>query len=67
MVNQDVSVDVSVHNTSQMASGRDIMASFGGFLEKRKKDKHMARDSMMSEIDGLVSNLHTDIDKMMTS
>ena len=43
------------------------MASFGGFLEKRKKNKNMGRDSMMSEIDGLVSNLHTDIDKMMHS
>ena len=43
------------------------MASFGGFLEKRKKDKQMARNSMMSEIDGLVTNLHTDINKMMES
>lgn len=57
----DVSVDISLNNTSQLTSGRDVMASFGGFLEKRKKDKRMARDSMMSEIDGLVSNLHTDI------
>ena len=27
----------------------------------------MARNSMMSEIDGLVTNLHTDINKMMDS
>lgn len=27
----------------------------------------MARNSMMSEIDGLVTNLHTDINKMMES
>ena len=41
------------------------MASFGGFLEKRKKDKQMGRNSMMSEIDGLVNNLNTDIKTMM--
>ena len=61
----DLSVDVSLQETSQLTTGRDVMASFGGFLEKRKKDKQMARNSMMSEIDGLVTNLHTDINKMM--
>ena len=54
-----MSIDVSTN--------RDVMASFGGFLEKRKRDKHMARNSMMSEIDGLVTDLHSDINKMMES
>ena len=41
------------------------MADFGGFLEKRKKDRNMQRNTMMSQIDGLVNNLNSDIDKMM--
>lgn len=61
----DTSVEVSLQETSQITSGRDVMASFGGFLEKRKKDKQMGRNSMMSEIDGLVNNLNTDIKTMM--
>ena len=65
----DMSVDVSIQGGAANASMRshDVMASFGGFLEKRKKDKHMQRDSMMSEIDGLVTDLHSDINKMMES
>ncbi len=38
------------------------MADFGGFLEERKRSKNMARNTEMSQIDGLVSNLRTDID-----
>jgi len=41
------------------------MADFGGFLEKRKKDKNMQRTTEMSQIDGLVTNLKSDLDKMM--
>lgn len=41
------------------------MADFGGFLEERKRSKNMARNTEMSQIDGLVSNLRTDIDQMM--
>jgi len=41
------------------------MADFGGFLEKRKKDKNMQRTTEMSQIDGLVTNLRSDLDKMM--
>lgn len=48
-----------------MPPGHDVMADFGGFLEKRKRDKNMERNTMMSQIDGLVSNLHTDLDNMM--
>ena len=65
----DMSVDISIQGGAANTSMRsnDVMASFGGFLEKRKKDKHMQRDSMMSEIDGLVTDLHSDINKMMES
>ncbi len=41
------------------------MADFGGFLEERKRSKNMARNTEMSQIDGLVSNLRSDIDQMM--
>ena len=60
----DMSVDIS-----QMAytPGHDVMADYGGFLEKRKKDRNLQRNSMMSQIDGLVNNLTSDIDKMMMS
>ena len=58
----DDSVDVSY-----IKPGQDIMEDFGGFLEKRKKDKHMERNTMMSQIDGLVSNLNADLTSMMTT
>ena len=60
----DISVDLSQVGLNP---GHDVMADFGGFLEKRKRDKKMERNSMMSQIDGLVNNLHSDIDKMMMS
>jgi hypothetical protein len=41
------------------------MADFGGFLEERKRNKNMARNTEMSQIDGLVTNLRSDIDQMM--
>ena len=43
------------------------MADFGGFLEKRKKDRNIQRDTMMSQVDKLVKTLHSDIDHMMES
>ena len=58
----DASVDISC---SVLAPGQDIMADFGGFLDKRKKDRNMQRNTMMSQIDGLVNNLNSDIDRMM--
>lgn len=58
----DDSVDVS-----QLHPGQDIMQDFGGFLDKRKKDKRMERNTMMSDIDGLVSNLNADLTSMMTT
>ena len=48
-----------------MAPGQDIMADFGGFLNERKKARNMERNTMMSQIDGLVNNLNSSIDKMM--
>ena len=59
---EDLSVDVS-----QMAlqPGEDIMADFGGFLDNRKKEKNMARNTMMSQIDGLVTSLDSDLSKIM--
>ena len=47
--------------------GHDVMADFGGFLEKRKKDKNMQRNTMMSQIDGMVSNLQEDMGTLMES
>ena len=48
--------------------GHDVMADFQGFLVKRKKEKNMPqRNTMESQINGLVTNLRTDIDKMMLS
>ena len=41
----DASVDISC---SVLAPGQDIMADFGGFLDKRKKDRNMQRNTMMS-------------------
>ena len=58
----DASVDISL---SVLPPGHDVMADFGGFLEKRKKDRNMQRNTMMSQIDGLVNNLNSDIDRMM--
>ena len=58
----DESVDISC---SVLAPGQDIMADFGGFLDMRKRDRNMQRNTMMSQIDGLVNNLNSDIDKMM--
>jgi len=58
----DVSIDASVGGLNP---GEDVMADFGGFLDKRKKDRGMARNTMMSQIDGLVSNLNSDIFTMM--
>ena len=60
----DLSVDISAMG---LQPGEDVMADFGGFLEKRKKDKNMERNTMMSHIDGLVNNLDNDIAKMMTA
>ena len=48
-----------------MTPGRDIMADFRGFLERRKLERNMERNTMESQINGLVNNLHTDLDKMM--
>lgn len=58
----DYSLDMSAMG---LQPGEDVMADFGGFLEKRKKDKNMERNTMMSHIDGLVNNLDDDIAKMM--
>ena len=58
----EVSIDAS---QIDLKPGEDVMADFGGFLEKRKKDRGMARNTMMSQIDGLVSNLNSDITTMM--
>ena len=60
----DLSVDMSA---MAYTPNHDVMADYGGFLEKRKKDRNLQRNSMMSQIDGLVNNLHSDIDKMMMS
>lgn len=53
------------HSISVLPGDVDVMADFGGFLEKRKKDKNMQRTTEMSQIDGLVTNLRSDLDKMM--
>ena len=53
------------HSISVLPADVDVMADFGGFLEKRKKDKNMQRTTEMSQIDGLVTNLRSDLDKMM--
>lgn len=58
----DSSIDVSMMG---LKPGEDVMADFGGFLEKRKKDRGMERNTMMSQIDGLVSNLDSDINQML--
>lgn len=47
------------------ASGHDVMADLHGFLQKRKRDRNMQRNTIESQISGLVLNLRTDIDKMM--
>jgi len=41
------------------------MDAFGGFLEKRKKDRNMQRSTEMSQVDHLVKTLQSDIDIMM--
>ena len=41
------------------------MADFRGFLERRKRERNMQRNTMESQINGLVNSLHTDLDKMM--
>ena len=41
------------------------MGDLHGFLEERKRDKNILRNTMESQINGLVSNLHLDLDKMM--
>jgi len=43
------------------------MADFGGYLQTRQKERSIPRNTMMSQIDGLVSNLNTDVDKIMDS
>lgn len=35
----------------------DIMEDFGGYLDARKRENKMPRDTDMSQLDGLVSNL----------
>ena len=52
-------------NNSVLPTGHDVMADLHGFLEKRKKDRNMQRNTMESQINGMVANLRTDIDKMM--
>ena len=48
-------------DVSNLQPGHDLMASFDGFLNKRARDRDMQRDTMMSQIDGLVNNLNADI------
>ena len=43
----------------------DVMDAFGGFLDKRKKDRNMQRNTEMSQVDHLVKTLQSDIDLMM--
>ena len=43
------------------------MADFGGFLERRKKEKNLQRNTEMSAIDGLVNNLQGDMNKVLES
>ena len=43
----DLSIDVSMTG-GHLPPGHDVMADFGGFLEKRKRDKNMQRNTMMS-------------------
>ena len=43
------------------------MADYGGFLERRKRERNMARNTEMSQLEGLVTNLRTDIDGLMGS
>ena len=58
----DMSIDASVLG---LKPGEDVMADLGGFLEKRQKDRNMERSTMMSQIDGLVNNLDSDIAQML--
>jgi len=62
----DISVadDVSAMGVSNNGNS-DVMAAFGGFLDKRKRDKGMQRNTDMSQIDGMVNNLDSDIANMM--
>lgn len=48
-----------------MSVGHDVMADLHGFLEKRKKDKNMQRYTVESQVNGLVRNLRSDVDKIM--
>ena len=54
-------------NLSIAAPSEDVMASYGGFLDMRKRDRNMARNTEMSQLDNLVTNLRTDIDGIMDS
>lgn len=58
-------IGVGAVTANQRFSNHDVMADLHGFLEKRKRDRNMQRNTMESQISGLVSNLRTDIDKMM--
>ena len=43
------------------------MASYGGFLDMRKRDRNMARNTEMSQLDNLVTNLHTEMHGIIDS
>ena len=60
-----MSVDVDAKRGN--AADGDVMADYDGFLEMRKKDRNMQRNTMMSQVDKLVKTLHSDIDRMLES
>ena len=63
----DIDMSLDISSLRVLEPGVDVMADFGGYLQTRQKERNIPRNTMMSQIDGLVSNLNTDVDKIMDS
>lgn len=48
-----------------VVSENDVMADYTGFLEKRKQEKGMQRNTEMSQLDGMVSSLRNEVDQVI--
>ena len=55
-------IDIDVNPSDGVRGGmhpdHDIMADYSGFLQQRNEGREIARDTMMSQIDGMVNNLN---------
>ena len=54
----DVDLDGGGGVRGGMHPDHDIMADYSGFLQQRNNGREMERDTMMSQIDGMVNNLN---------